>query len=109
MRCGTSVKTARDAFAGCALEAGCGPVDEGAGLSCLRLRSAAEAELGAQSQELGLGGLFGRNQPVNRDRHQRSEDTYYMCSDVHYVFLSKSSSRDLLLTSDVTEKTTDSR
>ncbi len=78
MRSGTSIETARDAFAGGALEAGRGPVDEGAGLSRLRLRSAAVAELGAQSQELGLGGLFGRNQPVNRDRQQRSEDTLHV-------------------------------
>ncbi len=26
----------------------------------------------------GLGGLFGRNQPVNRDRQQRSEDTLHV-------------------------------
>lgn len=77
MKYDTSIKTARDAFAGGALEVGRGPVDEGAGLSRLRLRSAAVAKLGAQSQELGLGGLFRRNQPVNRDRHQHSEDTHY--------------------------------
>lgn len=75
MRCHTSIKTARDAFAGGALEGGRGPVDEGAGLSRLRLRSAAVAELRAQSQELGLGGLFRRNQPVNRVTDS-SEDTH---------------------------------
>lgn len=111
MRHDTSIKTARDAFAGGALEGGRGPVDEGAGLSRLRLCSAAVAELRAQSQELGLGGLFRRNQPVNRVTDS-SEDTHYthvlkclLCITLQII----KSWRDLLLTSNcnVTEKTTE--
>lgn len=74
--CDTSVKTARDAFAGGALEVRRGPVDEGTGLSRLRLRPPAVAELGAQSQELGLGGLFGRHQPVNRAMNNSTQTTH---------------------------------
>lgn len=84
--CDTSIKTARDAFAGGALEVRRGPVDEGTGLSRLRLRPPAVAELRAQSQELGLGGLFGRHQPVNRA--MRSDNTRHTCAR-HFLFLSK--------------------
>lgn len=97
MKCDTSIETAGDAFAGGALEVGRGPVDEGTGLSRLRLRPAAVAELGAQSQELGLGGLFRRNQPVNRAKkpaalrgHKLHTYRIYMCSDADYASLFKS-------------------
>lgn len=54
----TSIKASGNTFAGGAFEVGSGSVYEVAGLPCLRLRTAAVAELGAQGQKLGFGRLL---------------------------------------------------
>lgn len=69
--CVTSIQTAADAFGGGALEVGRRPVYEGAGRAGLGLGSPAVTELGAQSQEAGLGGLFWYRQPADKKARDR--------------------------------------
>jgi len=69
--CVTSIQTAADTFGRGALEVGRGAVDEGAGRAGLGLGSPAVAELGAQSQEAGLGGLFRYRQPDGQEAGER--------------------------------------
>lgn len=59
----TSIQAAADAFGWGAFKAGRRPVYEGARHAGLGLSSPAVAELGAQSQEPGLGRSFWRVQP----------------------------------------------
>lgn len=54
----TSIEASGNTFAGSAFEVGSWSVYEVAGLPCLRLRTAAVAELGAQGQKLRFGRLL---------------------------------------------------
>lgn len=77
----TSIQAATDAFGGCALKVGCWPVNEGAGQAGLGLSSPAVAELGAQSQEAGLGRSLWCVEPSGSEQrgegqHQETAKTY---------------------------------
>lgn len=77
----TSIQAAADAFGGGALKVGCRPVNEGAGQAGLGLSSPAVAELGAQSQEAGLGRSLWCVEPSGSERqreeqHQETAKTY---------------------------------